>query len=76
MKTRALGVAVLVTLLVVLGGSTAVMALADNPHGTPPGQAKKDDAAAAPTASTQPSQVQSNDRTPPGQAKKLGKGTG
>jgi uncharacterized repeat protein (TIGR01451 family) len=54
MKKCAFGVAIAAALIAGLTGSAA---LADNPHGTPPGQAKKDDAAAqpAPAVQSQPS---------------------
>jgi hypothetical protein len=44
MKRRAFGAAVVAALIGALTGS---IALADNPHGTPPGQAKQDQSAAA-----------------------------
>ena len=40
MNRRAFGVALLTALIAAV---TASIALADNPHGTPPGQAKQDE---------------------------------
>jgi hypothetical protein len=52
-------------------GVLAAIAAADNPHGTPPGQAQKDNAAATqPAAATAQPAASTASSTPPGQAKK------
>ena len=43
MNGRALRTACALTLLVLLGGAVTAVSVADNPHGTPPGQVGKSD---------------------------------